>query len=79
MIQSIIDKKGLNSFEPSKLNGQSVFRLAKTGLFGKAKVCYYITRSKDKIDGIYLENVYAELNSQANGTNILNAPDYSNK
>ncbi len=79
MIQSIIDKKGLNSFEPSKLNGQSVYRLAKTGLFGKAKVCYYITRSKDKIDGIYLENVYAELNSQANGTNILNAPDYSNK
>ncbi|MBR1393148.1 MAG: hypothetical protein IJ561_04865 [Ruminococcus sp.] len=79
MIQSIIDKKGLNYFESASVKGTSAFKLAKTGLFGKAKVCYYITRNKDKIDGAYLEQIYDELNRQANGENVFSAPDYVNK
>lgn len=79
MIQSIIDKKGLNYFENASVGGQSVFRLVKTGLFGKSKICYFITRTKEKVDGAYLEKVYDELNRQANGENVFGSPDYINK
>ena len=79
MTQSIIDKKGLNYFENASVKGQSVFKLAKTGLFGKAKICYFITRNKDAIDGPYLEKIYDELNRQANGENVFGSPDYVNK
>ncbi len=79
MTQSIIDKKGLNGFENSNVKGQSVFRLVKSGLFGKAKVCYFITRTKENVDGAYLEKVYDELNRQANGENVFGSPDYINK
>ncbi len=79
MTQSIIDKKGLNYFENASVNGQSVFKLAKTGLFGKAKICYFITRNKDSIDGPYLEKIYDELNRQANGENVFGSSDYINK
>jgi hypothetical protein len=79
MTQAIINKKGINDFTTANIGGQSVFKLVKTGMFGKFKVCYYITRSKDVIDGAYLEKVYDELNRQANGENVFNAPDYVNK
>lgn len=79
MIQSIIDKKGLNYFESASVGGTSAFKLAKTGLFGKAKVCYFITRNKDKIDGAYLEKIYDELNRQANGENVFSSSEYVNK
>jgi len=79
MIQSVIDKKGLNAFENTSVNGKSVVKLVKTGLFGKAKVCYYITRNKEKIDGAYMEQIYDELNRQANGENVFGASDYVNK
>ena len=79
MTQAIINKKGINDFTTANIGGQSVFKLVKTGMFGKFKVCYYITRSKDVIDGAYLEKVYDELNRQANGENGFNAPDYVNK
>ena len=79
MTQAIIDKKGLNYFENASIKGQPVFKLAKTGLFGKAKVCYFITRNKDALDGPYLEKIYDELNRQANGENVFGSPDYLNK
>ncbi|MBR6103222.1 MAG: hypothetical protein IKP95_12395 [Ruminococcus sp.] len=79
MIQSIIDKKGLNYFENSSVSGQSVFRLVKTGLFGKSKVCYFITRTKEAVDGQYLDKIYDELNRQASGENVFGSPDYVNK
>lgn len=79
MTQAIITKKGINGFTTANVGGQSVFRLAKEGLFGKAKVCYFITRSKDTIDSKYIEQIYDELNRQANGENVFNSPDYVNK
>ena len=79
MTQSIIDKKGLNDFENANIKGQSVYRLVKTGLFGKVKTCYFITRTKDTLDSAYLEKVYDELNRQAAGENVFDSPDYSNK
>ena len=59
------------------MGGTSAFKLAKTGLFGKAKVCYFITRNKDKIDGAYLEKIYDELNRQANGENVFSSSEYA--
>ncbi|MBR6046432.1 MAG: hypothetical protein IKP47_12430 [Ruminococcus sp.] len=79
MIQSIIDKKGLNYFENANVGGKSVFKLVKTGLFGKAKICYFITRTKEMPDGKYLDQIYDELNRQANGENVFGSPDYVNK
>ena len=79
MTQSKKEKKGLNYFENASVKGQSVFKLAKTGLFGKAKICYFITRNKDAIDGPYLDKIYDELNRQANGENVFGSPDYINK
>ena len=54
----------------------SCFRLVKEGFFGKAKVCYFITRTKDKMDSTYLEQVYEELRRQAAGENIFNSDKY---
>ncbi|MBR1750094.1 MAG: hypothetical protein IJ740_04295 [Ruminococcus sp.] len=76
--QSIIDKKGLNSGESTMLNGEPVFRLVKSGMFGKVKVCYYITRIKDELTADYLEKIFDELRRQANGENVFSAPDYKN-
>lgn len=79
MTQSLIDKKGFNDFSNANVKGQSVYMLVKTGLFGKVKTCYFITRSKDTIDGAYLEKVYDELNRQASGENVFGSSDYANK
>jgi len=79
MTQAIINKKGINDFTTANVGGQSVFKLVKTGMFGKFKICYYITRSKDVIDGAYLDKIYDELSRQANGENVFGAPDYVNK
>ena len=76
--QAIVDKKGLNEFESTNLNGQSVYRLTKKGLFGKPKLCYYITRTKDEVTIPYLDQIFDELRQQALGDNIFNAPDYKN-
>ena len=76
--QSIIDKKGINSFEPTNINGKSVYVLLKRGLFGKPKICYYITRIKDEITSQYLDQVFDELRQQATGVNVFNSPDYKN-
>jgi hypothetical protein len=74
--QAIIDKKGFNNFYAESVNGVSCYRLVKEGFFGKAKVCYYITRTKDKMDAQYLEQVYEELRKQAAGENIFNSDKY---
>ena len=74
--QAIIDKKGFNNFYAESVNGVSCFRLVKEGFFGKAKVCYFITRTKDKMDSAYLEQVYEELRRQAAGENIFNSDKY---
>ncbi|MBR1662737.1 MAG: hypothetical protein IJ696_00225 [Ruminococcus sp.] len=76
--QSIFDKKGINSGESTMLNGEPVIRLVKTGMFGKVKVCYYITRIKDEITVEYLDKIFDELRRQANGENVFSAPDYKN-
>ncbi|MBO4866324.1 MAG: hypothetical protein J5582_07095 [Ruminococcus sp.] len=74
--QAIIDKKGFNNFYTDSVNGVSCFRLVKEGFFGKAKVCYFITRTKDKMDSNYLEQVYEELRKQAAGENVFNSDRY---
>lgn len=76
--QSIFDKKGINSGESTMLNGEPVIRLVKSGMFGKVKVCYYITRIKDEITVEYLDKIFDELRRQANGENVFSAPDYKN-
>jgi hypothetical protein len=74
--QAIIDKKGFNNFYPDSIDGVSCFRLVKEGFFGRAKVCYFISRTKDKMDGEYLEKVYEELRRQAAGENVFNSDRY---
>ncbi len=76
--QSIFDKKGINSSEPTMLNGEPVFRLTKSGMFGKVKICYYITRVKDELTVPYLDKIFDELRRQANGENVFSAPDFKN-
>ena len=76
--QSLIDKKGFNNVYTDNINGKSVYVLAKSGLFGKAKICYFITRNKDEIDTAYLEQIYDELRRQAAGENVFSAPNYKN-
>lgn len=74
--QAIIDKKGFNNIYTDSINGVSCFRLVKEGFFGKAKVCYFITRTKNKMDAEYLEQVYEELRRQAAGENVFNSDRY---
>ena len=74
--QAILDKKGFNNFYAESVNGKSCFRLVKEGFFGRAKVCYYITRVKDHMDSAYLEQVYDELRRQAAGENVFNSEKY---
>lgn len=74
--QAIIDKKGFNNFYTDTVNGVSCFRLVKEGFFGKAKVCYFITRTKSKMDADYLEQVYEELRRQASGENVFDSDRY---
>lgn len=74
--QAILDKKGFNNFYTDSVNGVSCFRLVKEGFFGKAKVCYFITRTKDKMDAAYLEQIYEELRKQAAGENVFQSDRY---
>ena len=74
--QAIIDKKGFNNFYPETVNGTSCFRLVKEGFLGRAKVCYYVTRTKEKLDADYLEQIYEELRRQASGENIFHSEKY---
>lgn len=74
--QAILDKKGFNNFYTDSVDGVSCFRLVKEGFFGKAKVCYFITRTKDKMDAEYLEQIYEELRKQAAGENVFNSDRY---
>lgn len=76
--QAIFDKKGINSAEPTMLDGEPVFRLTKSGMFGKVKICYYISRVKDEITADYLDKVFDEMRRQANNENVFSAPDYKN-
>ena len=55
MTQALIDKKGFNTFYTSNIGGTPVYALVKEGMFHKVKICYFITRNKDTIDGPYLE------------------------
>lgn len=76
--QAIFDKKGLSECYSDTLNGQPVYKIMKLGLFGKVKICYYITRIKDQITSEYLDKIFEELRQQASGENVFNAPDYKN-
>ncbi|WP_294407681.1 hypothetical protein [uncultured Ruminococcus sp.] len=74
--QLLINKIGFNNFYTTQVNGKSVYALAKEGMFHKVKVCWFITRSKDNVDGKYLEQIYDELSKQANGDNIFESKEY---
>lgn len=76
--QILFDSKGLNDFEATTLDGKPVFRIVKLGLFNKVKVCYYITRTKDKVTADYLKLIYHELIQQTIGVNVFSASDYKN-
>lgn len=76
MTQAIFDKKGLNSFCSANVDGKSVFALTKTGMFGKAKIRYFITRKKEGIDGAYLDQIYDELRRQAQGENVFGSSEF---
>ncbi len=45
-------------FIPPISGGTPVYALVKEGMFHKVKICYFITRNKDTIDGPYLEKIY---------------------
>lgn len=77
-IQNVIDRKGINDFEATNLNGKSVYVLVKRGFIGKPKIVYYISRTKEEITEEYLSTIYEEIRQQANGTNVFSAADYKN-
>ena len=60
MTQALIDKKGFNTFYTSNIGGTPVYALVKEGMFHKVKICYFITRNKDTIDGCEILPVTAE-------------------
>lgn len=74
--QVLIDKAGFNNFYTTKLGDRSVYVLVKEGMFHKVKACWFFTRSKDVVDGPYLEQVYKELSGQASGENVFGSKDY---
>lgn len=76
--QALINQKQFNKALTATINGKSCYKLVKLGAFGKIKLCYFITKRKDEIDGPYLEQVYDELNKQSMGMNVFNSPDYKN-
>ena len=76
--QAIIDKKGINNYMATQVDGKPVFALTKEGMFHKIKVCYFITRTKEELTPEYLEKIYDELRCQANGENIFGSGDYKN-
>ena len=53
-----------------------MYALVKEGMFHKVKICYFITRNKDTIDGPYLEKIYEELRKQAIGENIFHSSEF---
>lgn len=76
MAQKLIDQKGFNSHYTTQINGTSVIALVKEGMFHKAKVRYFITRNKERLDAAYMEQIYDELRRQAQGENIFNTNEY---
>ena len=76
MAQKLIDQKGFNTHYTANINGTSVIALVKEGMFHKAKVRYFITRNKEKLDAAYMEQIYDELRRQAKGENVFNSPEY---
>lgn len=76
MTQALIDKKGFNDFYPTNVGGKPAYALVKEGMFHKVKICYFITRNKDVINGEYLDKIYEELRKQAIGENIFGSPDF---
>ena len=53
-----------------------MYALVKEGMFHKVKICYFITRNKDTIDGPYLEKIYEEHRKQAIGENIFHSSEF---
>ncbi|MGN0623082.1 MAG: hypothetical protein ACI4JA_03925 [Oscillospiraceae bacterium] len=78
MTQATLDKKGMNNFYTTNINGVPVYAIVKEGMFHKIKTCYFITRNKDEITSKYLDQVYEELRKQAMGENIFKSHDYKN-
>ncbi len=76
MAQKLIDTKGFNTFYTTQINGQSVIGLVKEGMFHKAKVRYFITRNKERLDTAYIDQIYDELRRQAQGENVFNTNEY---
>ena len=76
MAQKLIDQKGFNAHYATQVNGVSVIALVKEGMFHKAKVRYFITRNKEKLDAAYMEQIYDELRRQAQGENVFHSNDY---
>lgn len=76
MTQALIDKKASIPFIPP-ISGVHLCMLSlKRGMFHKVKICYFITRNKDTIDGPYLEKIYEELRKQAIGENIFHSSEF---
>lgn len=71
LIQAILDKKGVNYYEFTVVDGISVIKLAKLGIFSKPKVCYFVTRTKEIPTTDYLDQILQELQKQAKGENIF--------
>lgn len=76
MAQKLIDTKGFNNHYTTQVNGQSVIAFVKEGMFHKAKVRYFITRNKEKLDTAYIDQIYDELRRQAQGENVFNTSEY---
>lgn len=76
--QALINKKQFNRAMPATVNGKSCYKLIKFGMFGKIKLCYFISKGKNEINSEYLQQVLDELNKQAMGMNVFDSPDYKN-
>lgn len=76
--QSLINQKQFNRALPAIVNGKSCYKLIKYGMFGKVKLCYFISKGKNEINTDYLKQVLEELNKQSMGMNVFNSPEYKN-
>ncbi len=54
MTQALLTRRASIPFIPP-ISGVHLCMLVKEGMFHKVKICYFITRNKDTIDGPYLE------------------------
>ena len=66
----------IQELHDNNIGGTPVYALVKEGMFHKVKICYFITRNKDTIDGPYLEKIYEELRKQAIGENIFHSSEF---